>query len=132
MHAFRTFIVDAKRVKLANLVTSCLSKNKSNMFTAELSTTISGIVTNYIASGGVDEEFANYFNLQEYEQIDDSWVLLDTVPGNVESILQRCQEDGLSVTAEMLLDLIDSMDVTTQNPFVAMSRLNLVQVQSNE
>lgn len=133
MNIFRTLIIKADTVELARDIASTLSSTGQGMWTTGLATTASQQATHYISTGYITEEFAYMVPQQIYSQDESGdWNLIERLKGNPEAVAFACNANGLEVTLEQVQAIFDTADVTDQDPFVAMQRLNLVLVQDAE
>lgn len=81
----------------------------AGMLTTGASTTGNEPATHYIAAGVISEEFA---------------VLMDSST----SLYNACSQAQVSVTEQQCIDILAASDVSDDEPFAALARLNLVLV----
>lgn len=127
MDIFRTLIVPADQAPLARLIAETLDPvNCSDMFTTGLSPTGDEPATHYISSGGISEGFAALVPFTVWAQDPDGeWVEVTHDPGKPAKTFELCLQAGLEVTLEAIEVMYASADVTAENPWMAMGRLNL-------
>jgi hypothetical protein len=139
MDIFRTLVVTSDEAPLARTICSTLDPvNCQNMFTTGLSPTGDEPATHYISSGGVGEGFATLapFSTWAWEQSDPDqpgqWVETAHSPGEPVKTAEMCVEAGLDVSTAAVEFLYATSDVTSQDPWTALSRLGLQLVQTPE
>jgi hypothetical protein len=128
MDIFRTLIVPADQAPLARLICSTLDPvNYSQEFQTGLSPTGDEPATHYISSGGISEGFAALVPFAVWAQEGDppEWVEVFHDPGKPAKTFELCLQAGLEVTLEAIEVMYASADVTAENPWMAMGRLNL-------
>ncbi len=127
MDVYRNLIVPADQAPLARLIAATLDPvNCSDMFTTGLSPTGDEPATHYISSGGISQNFATLVPFSVWQQDPEGqWEELDHTDGQPEVTYKLCQDAQLDVTLEQIKTLYASADVTAENPWLAMSRLNL-------
>lgn len=103
----RCMVVPAAHVATARTIASTLAgPSGSGMWITALNSTGTGAATHYISSGKIEDLFA--------------YLLTDA-----SILLQACQDAGLSYTLPQLSALLTASDVSEEDPFTALSRLNL-------
>ena len=127
MDIFRTLIVPADQAPLARLIAETLDPvNCSDMFQTGLSPTGDEPATHYISSGGISQNFAALVPFSIWQQDPEGqWKELDHTDGQPEVTYKLCQDAQLDVTLEQIKTLYASADVTAENPWLAMSRMDL-------
>ena len=60
------------------------------------------------------------------------WVLADSYAGDPVALYAACQQYGVQVTQQQILDLFAHSDVTTQEPAEALQRMGLKLVQTGQ
>ena len=128
MDVYRTMIVPADQAPLARLICSTLGgMSYEGMFEVGLSTTGDEPATHFISSGGVGDGFAALIPFTVWAQEGDppEWVEVSHDPGKPVKTHELCIQAGLEVTLEAIEVLYASADVTAENPWMAMGRLNL-------
>lgn len=133
MTAFRTMIVPAADADLARSIADTISpENYSGMFTTPCCDVDDPtVITHYISTGIVTDEFAHLVPLATWTQEDGNWVQTDYYPGDPVTVAEACAaaDPPLSVTSQQVEDIFHASDVTEQDPFVAMQRLGLTLYQ---
>ena len=126
MDIFRTLVVPASQVDLARAIAASFGPGGDGMFTTPLSASGLDPASHYISSGFVPEQFAYMVPLQVWEQNETGdWVLVSTEPGDPVAVYQAASEAGVVTTQAEVDALFAAADVTAQEPFVAMGRLNV-------
>jgi hypothetical protein len=128
MDVYRNLIVPADQAPLARLICSTLDPvNYSQEFQTGLSPTGDEPATHYISSGGISEGFAALVPFAVWAQEGDppEWVEVFHDPGKPAKTFELCLQAGLEVTLEAIEVMYASADVTAENPWMAMGRLNL-------
>ena len=129
MENFRTLIISAEHVELARKIASTLSSAGENMWVTPLSFLETTKVSYYISTGTISAEFAFLVPYQTGAQENEAWVKVSSNPGNVKAIVELCASADLQVTAEQVQAIFDTSDITDQDPFTAIGRLNLYMFQ---
>ena len=115
MDVYRNMIVKSEYVELARFLCETLAPvGGANMFTTALSAVEGSVVTHYISSGFIDEEFANLMPLRE-----------ESYPGQPEMIVALMDALGHEVSLEAVTQLLSTADVCLEEPFTALARLGL-------
>lgn len=128
---FRTMILPADTTQLARDIASALSPAGSGMWTTALSFD-NKTASHYISTGFISEDFAYMVPEQVYQQdTEGAWVLTETIAGNPEAVYDACIASGMQVTLADIEAVFLTADVTTQEPFTAMQRLNLQLLQQD-
>ena len=123
--AFRTLIVTAAHAPFAQQLAASFGPGGAGMWTTPLSASGLDPATHYISSGALPEEFADLVPTQTWEQIDGTWTMTGSTPGNPAAIYAVAQSQGVQCTLAEVEDTLTSSDVTEQPPFVAMGRMGL-------
>lgn len=106
----RCIVIPAGSQVLAQAICEGLAGTAgAGMLTTGASTTGNEPVTHYIAAGMIKEEFA---------------ALMDSPT----SLYNACSQAQVSVTEQQCIDILAASDVSDDEPFVALTRLNLVLV----
>lgn len=129
----RNLIVPAAFQTLAQSLCEAMAEGDAgaNMFTTALSPNGETPATHYISSGGIAPEFADILPLTtvtpstEEGQPD----VITTRPGNVAVVETMAAQAGITLPAGTIAALFDAIDVSDQEPFVAMARCGLKLVQ---
>ena len=139
MDIFRTLVVTSDEAPLARAICSTLDPvNYSNEFKTPLSPTGDEPATHYISSGGISEGFAALvpYSVWQWQtpDLDESgqWVEVEHRPGHPEKTSEMCIEAGLDVSTAAVEFLYATSDVTSQDPWTALSRLGLQLVRAPE
>jgi len=128
---FRTLILPANTVQLARDIASALSPAGSGMWTTALSSD-NITASHYISTGFISEDFAYMVPEQVWQEDENAnWILVETLAGNPEAVYDACTAAGMQVTLADIEAVFLTADVTTQEPFTAMSRLNLQLLQED-
>lgn len=133
-YAFRTFIVPAAHADLARALCA-LEPGGAGMFTTPLSTSGVEPTTHYVSTGFVPGALGAASPYAEWEQDQDGkWIRTSYEPGRPEAVLAAAQaaDPPIPCTLEEIEHLFTSSDVTSQDPWVAFSRLELKIVQFKE
>ena len=78
------------------------------------------------SSGGISEGFAALVPFTVWAQdLDGQWVEVSHDPGKPAKTFELCIEAGLEVTLEDIEVMYASADVTAENPWAAMARMDL-------
>lgn len=130
---FRTMIVPQQNVALAREIGASYGPGGENMWVTPLSSNGGDPASHYVSSGYIPEEFALLAPLQIWTvDQEGNWVLLSTEPGDPVAVYQSAIAAGVSCTQAQINALFAATDSTEQGPFVAMSRLGLVLVESGD
>lgn len=126
---YRNMIVANNHIELARNICSTLAPNGgANMFTTPLEDS-SNTITHWISSGFIDEQFANLMPLIQWDyNVDDSSYTKQVLSnGSSNTIQYLCSqaESPLETSIDDIELLFASSDVTTEEPFSAINRLNL-------
>jgi hypothetical protein len=125
---YRNLIIPADQAPLARLIAATLDPvNCQDMFTTGLSSTGDEPATHYISSGGISEGFAALVPFTVWAQEGDppEWVEVSHDPGKPVKTYELCLQAGLEVTLEAIEVMYASADVTAENPWAAMARMDL-------
>jgi hypothetical protein len=128
MDVYRNLIIPADQAPLARLIAATLDPvNCQDMFTTGLSPTGDEPATHYISSGGISEGFAQLVPFTVWAQEGDppEWVEVSHDPGKPVKTHELCIQTGLEVTLEDIEVMYASADVTAENPWAAMARMDL-------
>ena len=126
MDIFRTLIVPAANVDLARAIATSFGPGGVGMFTTPLSASGSDPATHYISSGYVPPEYGYLVPLQVWSQDQNgNWVLVGSEPGDPVAVYTAATAQGVVCTQADVDALFAAADVTEQEPFTAMGRLDL-------
>jgi hypothetical protein len=135
MEAYRNIIVPDAQVNLARIITETLAPvGGKGMYNTPLSPTGLIPATHWISSGFIDADYAALLPLLEWTQDSEGeWIRTIISEGYPGIIVQLCvaQDPPLEVTLEEVTEVLDSSDVTLEEPFPAMARMGLQMVQDN-
>ena len=109
MNIFKTMIVQANVVELAREISASFGESGQGMWTTPLSPTGIYPATHYISTGFVPPEYT----------------ILLTDPQELYDI---AIEQGVTCTLEQVEELVADTDVSDEEPFVAMERLDLIMI----
>jgi hypothetical protein len=128
MDVYRNMIVPADQAPLARLICSTLGGMPyEGMFEVGLSPAGDEPATHYISSGGVSEGFAALVPFAVWAQEGDppEWVEVSHDPGKPAKTYELCLQAGLDVKLQDIEVMYASADVTAENPWAAMARMDL-------
>ena len=131
---YRNMIVTAADAPVAQTIAVGISPVAgANMWNTPLSATGNDPATHYISTGYIGPEWETLMPLQTYARDENGdWVLADSYAGQPQQLLAACQQYGVQVTQQQILDLFAHSDVTTQEPAEALARMGLKLVQAVE
>lgn len=123
---FRTLIVPDSFVALARRIAASFGPDGEGMWTTPLAPPDTNTPTHYISSGYIPEEFVNMMPSKDWSLNEDGeWIVTSSTVGNPVLIYTLVTENGVECTQEDIDALFSFCDITAQEPFTAMSRLNL-------
>ena len=132
----RVLIVPAAFQTLAQGLCEAMAEGDAGkgMFATGLSPNGEAPATHYISSGGIAQEFADILPLTIVTPATEPGDLdvITTQPGNVAVVETRAAQAGITLPAGTIAALFAAIDVSDQEPFVAMARLGLQITQSQE
>lgn len=132
MDIFRTLIIPADQVELARSIAASFVGGEG-MWTTPLSPTGLYPATHYISTGYIPEEFAYMVPEQFWQQDEEgNWVETGSTDGNPEAVWQYANANGVECSLADVENLFAVADVTEQEPFTAMGRLNIQLVNEPE
>ena len=125
----RVLIVPAAFQTLAQGLCEAMAEGDAGkgMFTTGLSPNGEATATHYISSGGIAPEFADILPLTivtPSTAIGEPDVIT-TQPGNVAVVETMAAQAGITLPAGTIAALFSAIDVSEQEPFVAMARLGI-------
>ena len=129
---FRTMIVPLAQQALAQqIATTVAPVAGQNMFTTPLSADGQEPATAFVSTGYIGPEWNVLMPLQTWEEVDGVWTQTDAQPGDAAQLLAAIQAEDpdTTITLSQLVGLFAVCDVTTQDPWVAFSRLQMQIVQ---
>ena len=131
----RTMIVPAAYQQLAQELCAAAAEGDAGkgMFTTPLSQTGSEPASFYISAGEIDQKFADILPLTIVTEVtEENTVPQVTVqPGNTAVVESIAANNGLTLPSGTIEALFGAIDVSEQNPFVAMARLGVKLVESS-
>lgn len=127
---FRTLIVPDSYVSLARQIAASFGPGGEGMWTTPLTPTDANTATHYISSGYIPEQFAYLVPSKSWGWVTDeegngSWQVVSEEPGDAVAVYNLAVEAEINCTQEDIDALFAAVDVSDQEPFVAMSRLDL-------
>lgn len=123
---FRTLILPADVTALAQQIAATLSPAGAGMWTTGVSPTGSPPATHFISTGFIGPDFAHMVPEQYWGQDETgAWVETGSRAGDPDSVYAACIAAGMTVTLEEIEAVFAVADVTAQEPFVTLSRMNL-------
>lgn len=123
---FRTLIVPDSFVSLARQIAASFGPGGKGMWTTPLTPTDANTATHYISSGYIPEQFA-YLVPNKVWSMDEegNWVVTSEEAGDAVAVYNLAIEAEINCEQEDIDALFATVDVSDQEPFVAMSRLDL-------
>ena len=120
-----TIILPAAAQALAQgLCVAAAGEAGAGMFTTGLSATGEAPATHFISSGAVESKFAAILPIGTVTTVDEVETVTRSA-GDVAAVIQLAKDAGQTVDAKTIGGLFAALDVTAQDPFVAMERLGL-------
>jgi hypothetical protein len=133
--AYRNIIIADSQVGLARLITETLAPvGGKDMYNTPLSPTGLMPATHWISSGFIDANYAALLPLFEWNKDENGdWVKTVLSPGYPEVVMNMClmADPPLEVTLAKVRAIFDASDVTLEQPFAAMTRMDLQIVRDN-
>jgi len=126
-YIFRTLIVPASGVQLARQIAISFGPGGEGMWITPLSASGLDPATHYISTGYVPPEYGYLVPLQVWALDEDGgdWVLVGSEPGDPVAVYTAVTAQDVICTQQDIDNLFATADVTEQEPFVAMGRLDL-------
>lgn len=123
----RTIIVPAAFQQLAQGLCAAAAEGDAGvgMFTTGLSETGTEPATHYISSGYIFDDFADILPLATVDEEGN----VSIRPGNVAVVETMAAQAGITLPAGTIAALFSAIDVSDQEPFVAMARVGVQIVQ---
>ena len=123
----RVLIVPAAFQTLAQGLCEAMAEGDAGkgMFTTGLSPNGEAPATHYISSGGIAPEFADILPLTTMDEEGN----VSIRPGNVAVVETMAAQAGITLPAGTIAALFSAIDVSDQEPFVAMARVGVQLVQ---
>lgn len=123
----RTIIAPAAFQQLAQGLCAAAAEGDAGvgMFTTGLSETGTEPATHYISSGYIFDDFADILPLATVDEEGN----VSIRPGNVAVVETMAAQAGITLPAGTIAALFSAIDVSDQEPFVAMARVGVQIVQ---
>lgn len=122
----RTIIIPASAQANAQKLCAGLSPNGGQgMFVVGLSASGNAPATHYVSSGPISDEMAALLPCKSVTTDAEGNQQITTTPGMPEAVPALAAKAGITVTLAAIKTLYASIDVSDQEPFAAMARLNL-------
>lgn len=126
----RTMFVTADCVEDARILASTLTGPAgTGMWERALSANGQLPATHYLSAGMIDEQFANLLPLTTITETEKYGPVVTTRLGNPEALAYLAAQAGLEVSAARVAEILESADVSEQDPYAAMARLGVMFVQ---
>ena len=130
---FLSLIVPDADVALAREIAAAVDAGGAGMWTTPLSPTGAEPATAWISTGYVPANWAQMIPVSTYVQdADGAWVLESRTDGDAVAVQGACAAAGVDVPLADVEALYAVVDVTAQDPWVALARLGLQMVQPVE
>ncbi len=128
--ALLTMITPDANVALARDLAATIDPvGGANMWITPLAADAAGPATHWVSSGFVPDAWQQLIPVQTWEQAPDgTWIMVSETDGDAVQLTALAVAAGLTVTEADVQALFDAVDVTTQDPWTAFSRLGLVLV----
>ena len=129
-------VVRAEDVVVARTIAEGISPvSGAGMWNVPVSPTGQAPATHYWDAGSIGPEWGPMLPLKTYQHLhqapDEQWVVTSSYPGDSAMLWAACQQYQIPVTEQQVLDLYAHSDVTSQEPAIALERLGLKAVQSD-
>ena len=108
-----------------NLCKGLAGQAGDGMFTTGLSATGNAPATHYISSGPISDGMAALLPCTSVTQDSEGKDVITTTPGQPDAVPALAAKAGITTTLEQINALYASIDVSDQEPFVAMARAGL-------
>ena len=131
---YRCMVVRAEDVIVARTIAEGISPVAgAGMWPIPVSPDGNAPATHYWDAGSIGPEWEVLMPLQTYARDENGdWVLADSYAGDPVALYAACQQYGVQVTQQQILDLFAHSDVTTQEPAEALQRMGLKLVQTGQ
>lgn len=130
---FATLVVTAADADTSRAIAAAFGPGGSGMWTTPLSASGLDPVTYYISTGYIPAEFVALSPMATWALDENgNWVQTNYYPGDVAAVYGFCQQAGLPYTLDQIEGVFLRSDVSQQEPFTAMSRLNLKIINPSE
>lgn len=125
-----TIILPAASQALAQgLCVAAAGEAGAGMFVTGLSATGEAPATHFISSGEVEAKFADILPIGTVTTVDEVTTVGRT-SGDLAAVVQLAADTSVAVDLATVGGLFAALDVTTQEPFIAMERLGLRLLES--
>jgi hypothetical protein len=125
-YTFATLIVTAADAPTSRAIAAGFGPGGVGMWTTPLNASGVGTPTHYISSGYIPAEYVALSPMATWDlTLAGNWVQTDFSAGDAASVYAFCQEAGLSYTLAEIEGVFSRSNVSQQEPFIAMGRLNL-------
>lgn len=125
-----TIILPAAAQALAQgLCVAAAGEAGAGMFVTGLSATGEAPATHFISSGAVEAKFADILPIGTVTMVDEV-TKVERTSGDLAAVVQLAADAGVVVDMDTVGDLFAALDVTPQEPFIAMERLGLRLLES--
>lgn len=127
----RTIIVPANKQALSQALTVGLAGSAGDgMFVVGLSATGNAPATHFISSGLISDDMAALLPCKSVTTDAEGKQTITTTPGHPELVPALAAKAGITVTRAQIDALYAAIDVSDQEPFAALDRLDLKLVQT--
>lgn len=124
---FATLIVAAQDAPLAREIAAAFGPGGSGMWTTPLSADGLDPASHYISSGYIPQAFVSLVPCTTWTQDEDGqWIATDYYPGDAATVYAYASQAGIDCTLADVEGVFSRSDCSTQEPFVAMSRMGLM------
>ena len=129
-YTHRTIVVPAAFQQLAQALCAAAAEGDAgkDMFTTPLSADGTEPASHYISSGPIATEFGDLLPLTTFDEEGGPTIR----PGDVATVEAIADQAGITLPAGTIAALFNAIDVTEQEPFTAMARLDVQIVQVAE
>lgn len=122
----RTIIIPAAlQTKAQGLCKGLAGTAGDGMFITGLSATGNAPATHYVSSGPISDGMAALLPCASVTQDSEGKDVITTTPGQPDAVPALAAKAGITTTLAQIKALYASIDVSDQEPFVAMARLGL-------
>lgn len=130
---FRTLIIPAAQVITARNIADSWGSAGKGMWTTPLSPDGTEPATHYVSTGYISAEFAHLVPCQTWEQDEGGvWVQTNSEFGDINALMAWLSEQEVDISIADVEQLYEMVDVTEQKPLVALERLGLKVVTTND
>lgn len=123
---FKTLIIAAQDAPLAREIASAFGPGGQGMWLTPLSASGQEPVSHFISSGYIPAEFVSLAPSTEWTQDEDGqWIATDHYDGDAATVHAYASQAGIQCTLADVEGVFLRSDVSGQEPFTAMGRLDL-------